>query len=121
MAAGTSDAWGLSAAATWEFCDRWTPFVRAGYGEGGAARAEASAALGCGYTLRNHDLVGFVASGARPSDGALRDQYTLQLFYNLALGEHVHLTPDLQVVFDPSRNPSEDVIAFLGLRLRLDF
>ena len=88
---------------------------------GGAARAEASAALGCGYTLRNHDLVGFVASGARPSDGALRDQYTLQLFYNLALGEHVHLTPDLQVVFDPSLNPSEDVIAFLGLRLRLDF
>ena len=42
-------------------------------------------------------------------------------FYRVAVTPFTHLTPDLQVIFNPSKNPAEDMIAVGSIRLRTIF
>ena len=65
-----------------------------------------------------HQIAGVGAGWARPTDGDLRDETILEAFYRLQLLPNVRITPDVQVIFDPSNAPEDDVLGVFGLRFR---
>jgi carbohydrate-selective porin OprB len=58
---------------------------------------------------------------AKPSKDALRDQYTLELFYRFSVTPNFAITPDIQLVVDPALNPYKDQLWVAGVRARLAF
>jgi len=120
-AAGSPAGSGVSATATWKIgCDRWSPFLHAGHSFGGAALARTSVSVGSTYALCQGDLAGLALAWARPTDDELRNQVSMEVFYNFQVSEHLHVTPDIQLVLHPSRRPAEEVLCLLGLRIQLD-
>ncbi|MCK5550249.1 MAG: carbohydrate porin, partial [Hyphomicrobiaceae bacterium] len=69
----------------------------------------------------NHDLIGLGFSWGQPTDRTLRDQYVFESCYRVVVTPYTHLTPDLQVIFNPSENPAEDRITVGSIRLRTLF
>lgn len=67
------------------------------------------------------DLIGLAIGWGKPEDGTLRDQYVGEIFYRMQITDFLQVTPDLQIIVDPSRNKRDDEIIVFGLRLRLDF
>jgi porin len=43
------------------------------------------------------------------------------LFYRFQLTQFLAITPDAQLIIDPALNPTVDVLAFFGIRLRASF
>jgi porin len=70
---------------------------------------------------QNFDLIGLGLSWGRPRDGSRRDQYALETFYRFHLTEHTHLTPDIQLIVNPSNAPDPSTVWVFGLRLRTLF
>ena len=100
------------------------PFFRYSYGDGGATPVRQAIATGLGFEEpfgQNNDLIGLGFSWGQPADTLLRDQYVLEAFYRFQVTPHTNLTPDLQVIFDPSENPAEETIVVGGMRLRTLF
>jgi len=100
------------------------PFLRYAWADGGGRAVRQNLSVGVGFEApfgQNDDLLAVGGSWGQPVDRRLRDQYVLETFYRVHLTPHLHLSPDLQVIFRPSKAPREDIIAVLGLRLRLLF
>lgn len=117
------DGWGLALSLSRELYDRWTPFFRAGYSDGGGAILERSVSAGLGYQLNErNDFIGIGANWGRPpadaTRGKVEDQYTFEAYYRLHVLPQVAITPDLQFIVSPTLDPSEDRLWIFGLRLR---
>ena len=76
------------------------------------------------------DLFGVGFSWAHPSNlaasvvpglDALRDQYTWEVFYRFTLTPNLALTPDLQLVRNPSLTPESERLWVFGFRSRVSF
>jgi porin len=104
-------------------------YIQTGLGDGNPnpVRWFVSAAL-CGNSPlsgREGDIfgVGFYDLGpsaqAKSQFPGLRDEWGVELFYNLRIAPGCHLTPDLQVLH-PGLAPVANAIVF-GLRLKVDF
>ena len=125
--AGVPNGWGMAVSASHLFADRWLPFVRAGWSDGGGGvPLETAVAVGVGYYLREKsDLLALGFNWGRPSSdtygSGLRDEYTLEMLYRLHLLKRFSVTPDVQVLIHPALNPNSDVVAVFGLRARLVF
>ena len=65
--------------------------------------------LGVGYTWSD------------PVDTKLDNQGALDVFYRVHVTPEIAVSPTLQVIFDPVRNPDEDEILVWGIRTRLVF
>ena len=103
---------------------KWAPFVRAGYADGGGALWERSLSAGLGYFPRDaRDLLGVGVNRGRPSEDTfgpgLDDQYTVEIFYRWRPLRLLTISPDFQLLFDPALAPNEDLIAAVGVRIRL--
>jgi carbohydrate-selective porin OprB len=71
---------------------------------------------------RKHDLAAIAVVWSRPSPlSGLRDETLVELFYRIEVVKAVSISPDLQVVFDPSNNPGDDVVFVPGIRLHVRF
>lgn len=112
--------WGVALATNWTL-DRWVPFLLAGVGNGKGENvvSKSTLTLGTGYTFRTHDVLGSSFNYTHPP-GGLRDQYTVEVFYRYYLSEKLAMTPDIQLVFDPSLNPDKSAIVYFGIRARAD-
>jgi porin len=119
--AGVPEGWGVVGTAEWFFHDKYLPFLRIGWADGGAGLLRTMVSAGLGIHVATRGLVGVGLGWGNPSDGALRDQFTLEVFYRLQLAQNLALTPDIQMVVDPALHPGEDLIFFFALRLRLTF
>lgn len=53
--------------------------------------------------------------------GNLRDQYGVDTYWKILLTRNLWITPGIQVVFDPSLNPTEDVIAIPHFKFKLAY
>jgi porin len=71
--------------------------------------------------IRPMDVWGVGVGWGRPSDSDLDDEYIGELFYRIQLTRNAQLTPDVQVIANPSNAPDDDVLAVFGLRLRTAF
>ncbi len=103
---------------------RWIPFARAGWSDGGGgALAERSLSAGFSYRMAFQGWLTLGAGINEPSDrthGAhLGSEKVLEASYLWQITANTSLLPDLQLILDPARNPSEDTIWAAGLRLRI--
>jgi len=120
--AGVEESWGVAASAAFFVCDRWMPFVRAGWAEGTAPVWDRSVSVGLGrYFSPRSDLAALGVSWGRPSGTRIDDQFTIEGFYRLQLLQSLAITPSLQLLVNPATNPEEDVVGLLGFRFRLTF
>jgi porin len=120
------DGWGLAFSFSQKIGQRWLPFIRAGYSDGGGAPLDRSVSAGLGYFRQERsDVLGIGINWGRPAEeiygAGLDDQYTTEVFYRLQAFPHLTITPDLQLLVNPVLNPEEDRIWVAGLRMRLSF
>jgi len=113
--------------ASWLFRDRWLPFLRAGWSDGGGGIAqEAAVSVGMGHYLREGtDLLALGVGWNRPpqeaAGGLSNDEYSVEMLYRLQLLHRLTFSPDLQLLVQPARNRDVDVVVVFGLRGRLVF
>jgi len=100
------------------------PFFRYAFADGKATDVRHFLSAGIGLERpfkRTGDLVGLAFAWGQPQDRKLRDQYGLEAFYRVQVFPYIQLTPDLQVIFNPSKNRQDSTIVVLGLRTRVLF
>ncbi len=122
-AAMVPEGWGLAFSFN-RMYDKWTPFFRAAYSDGGGALCTQSIDVGVGYKINPKSRAGIGLSWGRPqgaSENNLRDQITAEIYYRLHLWRVLTITPDIQLLMNPALNPAEDFIAVFGIRGRIAF
>jgi len=125
--ADVPEGWGAAFSFNKKINDRWQPFARAGYSDGGGgSQLERSLSAGVGYFPHSRsDTLGIGLNWGRPASGTygddLDDQYTAEVYYRLQLFQHTTITPDVQYLVNPALNPEEDNIWVFGLRARVVF
>lgn len=123
---GQIDSKGLNFSASYFATEQIMPFLRGGISEGDASLTKASVSAGIGYfglgaptnnlgaainwSQANDQHVDF---GGGFSD---EDQYIMEVYYNIALGKHFNITPDIQYIKNPALSSEDDTWVF-GLRI----
>ena len=118
---GVPESWGLAFSATQFIGDRWLPFLRAGYSEGGAALYRQSVAGGVGIRFENTDVFGIGVGWGKPFGADPGEQVSTEMFYRWQVTDVLALTPNLQLIFDTANNLDKDTLAFIGARGRAAF
>lgn len=126
--AGLPSGQGLAFSFSTSINERWLPFMRLGYSDGGGGVFyERLLSTGFGYhpESRSDDILGVGLNWARPSaetyGAQLDDQYTAEAYYRFQLTQLFSITPDIQYLVNPALNPDEKNILVAGLRGRLSF
>jgi len=105
--------------------DWLTFFERFGYARKSvyATYMSASAGLAVSGALYNRESDAFgIAGGVAISTGNISNEYVVEAYYNLALaGNHIHLSPNVQVIINPGGQQSANNALFMGMRSQLDF
>lgn len=100
-------------------------FFRFGVGDKDVTPVKTFVSGGLAYEApfgREHDVAAIGVAWSRPSPlSGLRDETLVELFYRIEVVKAVSISPDLQVVFDPSNNPGDDVVFVPGVRLHVKF
>ncbi len=125
-AAGIGSGWGVAVHGGRTVAERWTPFFRAGYADGGGALVDRSISIGTGYSLFNgRDQLGIGLNWSKAPQGTTsgqsRDQYTAEAFYRYQPLPNVQITPDIQYLANPAFAPGVDSEWVAGLRVRITF
>lgn len=119
---GIDDGWGVALSANWMLDCGLMPFMRTGWAEGAASRADATVVGGMVYRPGNGIGEFGAALGWESLSGdGLGDQTAAEIFFRWDLNSHFSLTPSVQVLFDPALNPSDDAIVLGGVRARFSF
>jgi len=124
--AGVSGGWGVNFSFEHAFDDKWLPFVRAGYADGGGTLLQKTFSTGLGYHFKDKiSLLGLGFNWGQPNEDTfgpgLDDQYTVELFTRMQVIRNLQVTPDIQYIKNPARNTEADDSWVLGLRARLVF
>lgn len=107
-----------------ELSPKLATFFRFGTGDGKRTAVQQSLATGVVFTHAlgfSNDWLGLGFIWNEPTDGTRPDDNGLETFWCLPLIEHVQLTPDFQVYFDPSKGTTRDTEMAFGLRLGIYF
>ncbi len=124
--ANVDDGWGVVVSGSQRF-GRFLPFLRYGYSDSGRRGPSALEHMVNGGVAiddifgQSNDRVGIGLTWARPADEALDDQVAMDMFYRVQVTPEIAVSPTLQVIFDPVRNPDEDEIFVWGIRTRFAF
>lgn len=80
---------------------------------------------------RENDALGLAYGQARPMDKLKKhmkaagadpsEESHLEIYYSLAIGEHVSISPDFQIIFNPGGNDKADTVYVAGIRAQLSF
>ncbi|TWT81284.1 Carbohydrate-selective porin, OprB family [Planctomycetes bacterium CA13] len=100
---------------------QFVPFLRYAYADRGLNGIRENLSVGIGLEgpfYQNYDLIGTAFSWQEPSDRGLGNQSVFETFYRFFITPHTHLTPDIQVVIDPSNAPTKSSVTVFGLRIR---
>ena len=112
---------GWAVSASYQIGERFIPFARFGHSDGGAGvAAETAASLGFEFSPRKDQAWSLGAGWAKPSEktfGAdLKDEYVIETSYKFQLWPEISLTPDVQLLIDPAKNPDKSSVWVFGLR-----
>ena len=120
--AGTPESHGITFAGNWTFQEKWMPFVRAGCADGGAPFTRRTFVSGLiRYFEYRGDLVGVGFSWEDPTDRSLREQKSIELFYNARMSRTFSFTPSIQILHDPALNPNDNALTLFGIHGRLTY
>ncbi len=102
------------------------PFVRGAYADDGGSLLQKSLSLGMGYqTAAFSGLLGVGLDCGGPIEdtfgSGLKDQYAIEAFYRVPVGERFAVTADTQLIKDPALNPGESTIWMFNVRARFAF
>lgn len=111
--------YGVKTGVGWTFNEKLALFFRLGWSDGEAPLMNKTVAAGFINRFHRSDIIGFGVNWGDPSDDALRDQYSTELFYRFQFSQGLALTPSVQLLIDPALNPDESQIWVVGLRMRL--
>ena len=125
-AAGVASGWGVNFSYSKSFDEKWMPFVRGGYADDGGTLLQKTLSAGLGYHWGgNNSLLGLGFNWGQPNEDTfgpgLDDQYTVELFSRLQVLRNLQITPDIQYIRNPARNPDANHSWVFGLRARLNF
>lgn len=118
---GSPEAYGM--AFNWNYLigDNLMPFFRGGWSHGWIVDRSFTAGIGWRPFPEYSDLFGIGAGWSRPTNDALDTQTTAEVFYRYHLTPQFAVTPNLQLIFNPSLNPEENRLWTAGLRFRIAF
>jgi len=124
--AGVPSGWGVNFSFARSFGVKWMPFLRAGYAEDGGTLLEKTLSAGIGYHFRDDiSLLGLGLNWGEPNETTfgpgLDDQFAIELFTRLQILQNFQLTPDIQYISNPARNPTANHSWVFGLRARIVF
>lgn len=97
------------------------PFLRYAYAHRGINGVRENLAIGIGLEEpfgQNGDLLAFGLAWGDPAKTNLREQSVFETFYRIHITPYTHITPDLQVIIQPSNAPSNYAVSVLGVRFR---
>ena len=123
--AGVPSGWGVNFSYSKSFDEKWMPFFRGGYADDGGTLLQRSLSAGLGYHWgQNNSLLGLGFNWGQPNEDTygpgLDDQYTIELFLRLQVMRNLQITPDIQYVRNPARNPDSNHSWVFGLRARVN-
>lgn len=112
---------GAAFSANWFFQNRFAPYFRFGFSDGNGENAfyKKDLQLGHAFVFKSHDLLGTAFSIAEPNVPDADNQLTAEIFYRFQLTEYFAITPDFQMIFNPTFNPGENTITYIGIRGRV--
>ncbi len=124
--AGVDDGWGIVVAGSQRF-GRFLPFLRYGYadsGRGGPTIIEHVVNGGVAIDDifgQSNDRIGIGLTWTEPADSRLDDQGALDVFYRVQVTPRMAVTPTVQLIINPVRNPGRNEVWVLGVRSRFAF
>lgn len=95
-------------------------FVRGGWSEGWVTDRAVSVGLGW-RPPSTSDLLGVGVGWQRPATPGVRSQYVSEVFYRFQVTPNFAISPDVQLIIDPAKNPTTDTLWVFGLRSRIAF
>ncbi|RLA40007.1 MAG: hypothetical protein DRR06_18150 [Gammaproteobacteria bacterium] len=120
--AGVPAGSGWAASGVWQLSDTVLPFVRLGHSDGGAGvQAESAISAGVELTNKFNDALSVGVGWAQPSEkthgqGA-GDEWVLETSYKFQLSDNFSITPDVQLLLNPAKNPDKSRVWIMGLRM----
>ncbi len=115
--AGVSSGHGWAVSASHQFTDQIVAFTRFGHSNGGAGVAAKNAAsAGIEYSPWRSQALSLGFGWAEPSDSSLRDEYVIETSYKISVTPQMSIMPDVQLLLDPSNNPSESSVWVFSFR-----
>ncbi|MFN0012657.1 MAG: carbohydrate porin [Phycisphaerales bacterium] len=98
-------------------------FARYGHADGDVTNVENSVQVGAGIkdVLGKENLLGIAAAWSEPSGSGRRDEKVIEVFQRFQVTEVVQATVGVEVIFDPSNAPGDDVVGVFSARLRISF
>jgi len=126
VAAGVNSGWGAAFSYSRYLNDKFMPFVRGAFADDGGSLLQKSLSLGVGYqTAAFSGLLGVGLNWGEPNDDTfgpgLSDQYAIEAFYRMPIGDRFAVTADTQFIKDPALNPTESTIWMFNVRARFAF
>ncbi|MCA0871496.1 carbohydrate porin [Seohaeicola saemankumensis] len=108
------------------FDDKVMPFMFAGVSEGGASLFQKDVAVGLSFAFdttasKARDVLGIGLAWGEPTNSALQEQTTGEIYYRFQMLDNLAITPSIQVIKNPIANPNKTTVTVLGLRLRATF
>ncbi|MFC3612854.1 carbohydrate porin [Lutimaribacter marinistellae] len=106
--------------------DKVLPFMLAGVSNGGAALFQKDVAVGVGFAFdttasKARDVLGIGLAWGEPTNTALQEQVTGEMFYRFQMLDNLAITPSIQIIKNPIANPNKTTVTVLGLRVRATF
>ena len=104
----------------------YNTFLRYSYSNGRVTNLKQLLSAGVGvydpfYLGMKDNLIGLAIAWGEPKDNNLRSQYVIESFLRLQVFRSVQVTPDIQLIINPSEAPDENIVAVFGMRFRLAF
>jgi len=126
VAAGINSGWGAAFSYSRYANDKLMPFVRGAYADDGGTLLQKSLSLGVGYqTEAFSGLLGLGFNWGEPNEdtfgSGLSDQYAVEAFYRVPVGDRFAVTAATQFIKDPALNPNADTLWMFNVRARFVF
>lgn len=121
---GDPSGWGLVVSATKYINKTWLPFARFAYTKDAGSFLQKAVAVGIGYQpVQYSHLLSLGYCWGQPNETTfgegLDSQHVIELFYRIQLSSRMAITPDVQLIINPSLNDQQEAIFIWGLRARL--
>jgi len=123
---GVNSGWGAAFSYSRYLNDNFMPFVRGAYADDGGTLLQKSLSVGLGYqTEAFSGLLGLGLNWGEPNEDTfspgLSDQFAIEAFYRVPIGDRFAVTADAQLIKDPALNPDESTIWMFNGRARFAF
>ena len=120
--AGVKEGRGWAISASHQFSDKLIPFFRFGHNDGGGGVvAKSAASMGFEFHTKKGHAWSLGAGWADPTINTygekLKDEYVFETSYRVQVTPSISLTPDIQLLLNPSNNQSVNSVWVLGLRI----